>query len=778
MNFVKVIANELKLSEKRVAVALALFDDGATVPFIARYRKDQTDTLNEIELRDIQHRYEYFQELDERKTSILNSIQEQNLLSDDLKKKIEDCLSKIELEDLYLPFKPKRRTRATVARELGLEPFAELMLKQEETSNTAEEIARIYLSEEKGLVDPNAAIKGACDILAENLADTPEFRQYIRTEMEKSGLFTATVKKEFAEKKTKFQNYYDFKEPVSKIPSHRILAMRRGEKEKVLRLEIEVDDAKITGYLCKSVIKGESIWKDYLIQTCKDAWERLMKGALETEVRLLLKKRADEEALHVFGKNLQDVLLAPPAGQKSVLAVDPGFVSGCKLAVMDKNGKFLDKGVIYPNEPQKKITEARHKIMELVEKYAVEMIAIGSGTASRETDAFISSFLSKMKPKPIKVVVNESGASVYSASIIAIEEFPEEDITTRGAISIGRRLQDPLAELVKVEPKAIGVGQYQHDVNQSALQKSLDEVVESCVNNVGVNLNTASESLLKYVSGISKVLAKNIIDYRNTKGAFKSRKELLEVSKFGAKAFEQAAGFLRIPDAENPLDASAVHPENYALVEEIAVECKQDLKTLVGNGKIIKEIDTTKYQEKVGVHTLNDILAELEKPARDPRRKFAYATFDEKVQGVNDLVTGSWMEGVVTNVTNFGAFVDVGVHQDGLVHVSEISDKFVKDAKTVVAVGDVVKVRVLGVDPEQKRVSLSMKQEGGEPVQHSRGPRRKPAPQAKPPIEQHSTLADLRNKFEGSQGNKKKSGPKDPPKKPAISLKSLMRSGR
>ena len=754
MNFSQVISQELNLEEWRVAKALELMDQGGTIPFIARYRKDQTGTLNEIELRDIQHRREYLQEVEDRKSTILKSIEEQGKLTPELKAKIESCKEKTLLEDLYAPYKPKKRTRATIAKECGLEPLARIIMAQEETSNTPEEIGRIYLSEEKGLADPKAAIAGACDILAEELADNATCRQYLRAQIEKEGVMMSKVRKEFEKQETKFKNYYDFSEPVSKIPSHRMLALRRGEKEKVLRLSVEMPDEALVGYLQRQVIKGDSIWKPYLEEMCKDAWDRLLKTSLESEVRLILKDKAEEEAFKVFSKNLQDVLLAPPAGHHAVLALDPGFRTGCKVAVLDKNGKFIDHGVIFPHEPQKRVAEAGDYIAALAEKYEVDLIAIGNGTASRETDAFVASMSHKFKgKKPARVIVSEAGASVYSASPLAIQEFPNEDVTTRGAISIGRRLQDPLAELVKVDPQSIGVGQYQHDVNQRELKKRLDEVVESCVNMVGVDLNSASAPLLTHVAGVSATLAENVVKYREQNGAFKSRQDVLKVKGFGPKAFEQSAGFLRIPGAENPLDCSAVHPENYELVERMAAKAGVAVKDLVGNASAIKSLSPDEFlSDTVGKHTLEDIFSELEKPSRDPRKEFRYAKFDDSIKSINDLVTGSWMEGVVTNVANFGAFVDIGVHQDGLVHVSEISDKFVEDAKTVLTVGDVVKVRVLGVDAGQKRISLSMKPEqvdgvagAGRAPRNARGGQRREGG-----IRPHATLADLKARLGGA----------------------------
>lgn len=797
MNFALTIAQELNIANEKVSAALELLEKGGTVPFIARYRKDQTGGLDEIQLRDIQHRSEYLRELQERMGTVLKTIEEQGKLTPELRARIEQCRDKTLLEDLYAPYKPKKRTRATAARELGLEPLARLIEAQESTSNTDEEIARIYLRE--GLADPRAAINGALDILAEEVADNPDYRGYLRTQVEKKGLLVSKVRKDFEGKPSKFENYYDFSEPMAKMPSHRVLAIRRGEKEKVLRVSVEMEDALLISWLQSQVVKTESIWKAHLERMCQDAWERLLKPSIETEVRLQIKQSADEEALKVFQKNLRDILLSPPAGHKSVLAVDPGFKSGCKLAVMDAHGKFLEHAIIYPNEPQKAVTDSARIVANLVEQHKIAMIAIGNGTASRETDAFFASIMPKLKPRPIKVVVNESGASVYSASMVAIEEFPKEDVTTRGAISIGRRLQDPLAELVKVDPKAIGVGQYQHDVNQRELQKRLDEVVESCVNLVGVDVNSASESLLGYVSGINKSLAQNIIALRSDKGGFTSRHQLLEAKGFGPKVFELAAGFLRIPGAKNPLDRSAVHPENYGLVEKMATQTGIPLDQLVGNAEVVKKLKVEEFiDEKVGKHTLQDILAELEKPNRDPRREFRYARFDDKVQGIQDLVTGSWMEGVITNVTNFGAFVDIGVHQDGLIHISELSQNFVKDAKNVITVGDVVKVRVMAVDVEQKRISLSMKDETvqGSAAPQQRGQRaggKRPDNRGerggrpgsgnqkgggKPPIQAHATIADLKAQLAGKSPASKGAKKVPQPVKLAVSIKQIMRSGR
>lgn len=787
MNFAAVIAAELKLEEWRVSKALELFDQGGTVPFIARYRKDQTGTLNELELRDIQHRREYLQELLDRKETILKSVEEQGKLTPELRAQIEACSDKTKLEDIYAPYKPKKRTRATIAKELGLEPLAEVIFAQKDTDNPPETLALPFLSEEKGLVDAKAAINGACDILAEMVADNAEYREYLRSAVEKAGVMVSKVKKEFEGKETKFKDYYDFSEPIAKIPSHRMLALRRGEKEKVLRLTLEVPDSEMVAYLRGKVITGESVWKPYLEAMCEDAWTRLLKSSIESAVRLVFKEAAELEAFKVFTKNLRDVLLAPPAGHKAVLALDPGFRTGCKVAVLDENGKFIDHGVIYPHEPKKDESGAAVYLMQLIDKYKIDLIAIGNGTASRETDSFCTKLSLKFKGKvPPRVIVNEAGASIYSASMLAIEEFPNEDVTTRGAISIGRRLQDPLAELVKVDPKSIGVGQYQHDVNQRELQKRLDEVVESCVNQVGVDVNSASAPLLGHVAGLSKAISDGIVKYREENGAFRSREDLKKVKGFGPKAFEQAAGFMRIPGAENPLDDSAVHPENYALVEKIAEKAGLQVSELVGNAAVVKGIDVSEFiSDEVGENTLKDIVAELEKPSRDPRKEFRYAKFDDKIQSVNDLVTGSWMEGVVTNVANFGAFVDIGVHQDGLVHVSELSEKFVNDAKTVLTVGDVVKVRVVAVDAAQKRISLSMKPEtsngvAGAGFRGGRGGKKGANQPANRGIQGHATIADLRAKLGGSVQDSKARKPAQQVQASKVTslLKQVMKKGR
>jgi protein Tex len=773
MVFSTLVAATLQLDEKKVSTAIEFFDDGATVPFIARYRKDATGGLDEVELRDIQHRYEYFKELSERKETVIKTIEEQGLLTPELRKQIDTCVDKVKLEDIYLPYKPKKRTRATIAKEAGLEPLARIIEAQEPATNTAEEIARIFLNEDAGITSPKSAIAGALDILAEEFAENAVYRQYLRDIAEKEGQLISVVRKEFKDKKSKFENYYEFSEPVAKIPSHRVLAIRRGDKEKVLRYSISIDGDKFVSWAETQAVKADGIWAKWLKECVADAFDRLMKPSIETEVRVMLKNRAEEEAFKVFEKNMADVLLAAPGGAKTVLALDPGFRSGCKVAVIDATGKFLDHSVIYPHTGGAGVAQSGLILKNMISQHKVQVIAIGNGTASRETDAFAAKTLKGMPNAPIRVVVSEAGASVYSASDIAREEFPDLDITTRGAISIARRLQDPLAELVKVEPKAIGVGQYQHDVNQSKLKKHLDEAVEGCVNGVGVDLNQASAPLLSYVAGITKTIAKKIVAHRDSKGAFKSRKEVLDVAGFGPKAFEQAAGFLRVTSGENPLDYSSVHPENYALVADMAKDLELDIKSLVGNVSEIKKLDRSKYlSDSVGVHTLEDLLGELEKPGRDPRAEFRYAEFDDKIQSIDDLITDSWMEGVVTNVTNFGAFVDVGVHQDGLVHVSEMTNDFVEDAKTVIKVGDIVRVRVTAVDSAQKRIALSMKTTD---VGSRSGGKSNNKKDEKVHIKAGATIADLKAQLSGKEKSKKKQAPL---KKPAISMKSLMRKGR
>jgi len=713
MDVRKILAEEFSLKQSQIQNALALFDDGATVPFIARYRKEQTGSLNEIQLRDIEHRYAYFNELMERKETVLSTIADQDKLTPALKKKIDETLSKTELEDIYLPYKPKRATRATKARDAGLEPLARRLEDLEESSVDLLLLAEPFVNNEKGYDTVQSALKGAGDILAEELAERAEVRKWLREKAWEIGVLSSTVTKEFEKQKTKFEMYYDFSEKVSTLPSHRVLAMLRGEKEKVLRVALVLDEAVAVGYCEKQLIRhpGSSA-VPFLKETAADAWRRLLSMATETEIRKMLRERAEIEALGVFSSNLENLLLAPPAGQKPVLAIDPGFRTGCKVVALDGTGKFLEFTTINPHEPQKKVAAAQKTILRLVDVHAIELIAVGNGTAGRETDRFIRDLLKNMEKKPVPrcIMVNESGASVYSASDVAIAEFPDFDLTVRGAISIGRRLQDPLSELVKIDPKSIGVGQYQHDVNQVRLKKHLEEVVESCVNRVGVNINQASEELLKYVSGLNRPAARGIVRYRNEHGIFSSREQLKKVAGFGDKKYEQAAGFLRIPGAKNPLDNSSVHPERYGLVEKMAQSLKAEVRGFIGSAQMVRKIDKNSFvSESVGLPTIEDILLELEKPGRDPRASFEYARFNDDITEIADLKEGMVLEGTVTNVTNFGAFVDCGVHQDGLVHVSELANRFVDDPKKVINVGQVVRVKVLSADPDRKRIALSIK---------------------------------------------------------------------
>lgn len=735
MNIAEQLIKDFDLKPFQVENTLALFDEGATVPFIARYRKEKTGSLDEIQVRDLLHKYTYYKELDERRATILESIKSQGKLTPELEKKINETLSKTELEDLYLPYKPKRSTRATKAKDAGLEPLARWLVELEDSTADLLLKAAEFLNPEKEIDSPQKALQGACDILAEELSDDAEIRKWMRELAFEQGLLVSEVKKEFEGQKTKFEMYYNFKEKVSTLPSHRVLAMLRGEREKVLRLFLELQESAAVNYLNSKLIRfPESAAAETLKNVVVDSFNRLLLPATETEVRKEIRERAEAEAIKVFGENLEALLLSPPAGRKAVIGVDPGFRTGCKLAVVDDTGKFIEHSNIYPHEPQNKKEEARAIVLAYIQKYDIRLIAIGNGTASRETDEFVREVLKDVPPekRPVSVVVNESGASVYSASDVAIHEFPDLDLTVRGAISIARRLQDPLSELVKIDPKSIGVGQYQHDVNQSRLKDSLDEVVESCVNRVGVDVNLASEELLKYVSGLNRLIAANIVNYRNQHGAFPSRDTLLKVPGLGEKKFQLAAGFLRIPGGKNPLDNSAVHPERYELVKKMASEMNTTLDAIVGNAELVRSIDKKKFiSEDVGLPTIEDIISELEKPGRDPREEFKYARFSESVMEIKDLKEGMMLEGTVTNVTNFGAFVDIGVHQDGLVHISELADRFVDDPKKVVRVGQVVKVRVMKVDPELKRISLSMKT--GEPGAHipsGKKEQKRPAPKS------------------------------------------------
>ena len=714
LNIPQLIAQELSIHLSQVNNALELFAEGATVPFIARYRKERTDSLNEIQLRDISDRFTYLTELEARKVAILESISSQGKLTEELQAKIESCLQKNELEDLYLPYKPKRRTRAMIAREKGLEPLAEFIKSLNQPSSQPADIeaeAAKYISEEKGVKTAEEALKGASDILAESVAETAELRAYLRDYLMQTAVFASKIKDDFPEGSTKFEMYRNYQVAARSVNSHNMLALFRGETEGILDLELTFDEAAVTAYLESQEIRTKiPEVKEFYRSMLKDAFNRLMKTSLITEVRSDRKAFADVESIKTFETNLRELLLSAPAGMKPTLAIDPGFRTGCKVSALDETGQFLEYQAIFPHQAVGQRQQAATIVKRLIEKYKIELIAIGNGTASRETEDFVSEVLATLERKPIKVMVNESGASIYSASEVAIAEFPDLDITVRGAVSIGRRLQDPLAELVKIDPKSIGVGQYQHDVDQKLLKKKLDETVESCVNYVGVDLNTASKELLTFVSGMSPAVAKNIVNYRNENGAFKNRRQLLKVPKLGPKAFEQAAGFLRIRSGENPLDNTAVHPESYAVVQAIAKDLNLPLTDVTQISEKVKSVNIKKYvTDKVGEPTLRDIISELEKPGRDPRAEFKYATFKEGIKSISDLAVGMELEGIITNVANFGAFVDVGVHQDGLVHISQLADRFVEDPKQIVKVGQVVKVRVLEINEKLKRVSLTMR---------------------------------------------------------------------
>jgi uncharacterized protein len=709
---IQLIAQELSLRAEQIKNALELFAEGATIPFVARYRKERTGEMNEIQLRDLQDRYAYLTELRDRKAVILQAISDQGKLTDALRNKIETCTQKTELEDLYLPYRPKRRTRAAIAREKGLEPLAEAIKAFNRPNINIASLApeaTKYLSEQVKTVEE--AIKGASDILAEEVADSAEYRAYIREYLMQSGFFVSQIKATHAVGTTKFEMYRDYQAKVKAIAPHNLLALLRGETEEILTLNLDFDEDHVLTYLESQQIRAKTpAIKQFYQDMLKDAFNRLIKASAIASVITEKKAWADGESIKTFETNLRDLLLAAPAGMKPTLAIDPGFRTGCKTAVIGETGKFLEYQTIFPHQALAQREQATRTLRTLIEKYQIQLIAIGNGTAGRETDAFVMEVIQGLKIPPIKVMVNESGASIYSASPVAIAEFPELDLTLRGAVSIGRRLQDPLAELVKIEPKSIGVGQYQHDVDQKLLKKKLDETVESCVNFVGVDLNTASKELLTFVSGLSATVANNIITYRNQNGAFRDRRHLLKVPKLGAKAFEQAAGFLRIRDGANPLDNTAVHPESYSVVEAIAHDLNVPLSEISQAADKLKTVNLKKYvTDAIGEPTLRDILRELEKPGRDPRAEFKYATFSDAIQKISDLQIGMEIEGIITNVANFGAFVDIGVHQDGLIHISQLADRFVSDPKQIVKVGQVVKVRVLEVNESLKRISLSMR---------------------------------------------------------------------
>src|SRR6266568_2468420 len=688
-----------------------LLQEGATVPFIARYRKERTGELDEVQIRDVEELFTYFCELEERRITVLNSIEEQGKLTPELRQRIESSRQKTEIEDLYMPYKPKRRTKATIARERGLEPLADLIAAQEIKSGTAEDAALPFINADKEVPDAEAALEGAGHILAERLSDNADARAAVRRLSKEQGVMTSRVAADYKEQVTKFEMYYDFQEPLKAVPSHRMLAMRRGEKEEVLYLSISAPAEQIHAGLKSRLILRESVFGPLLEKVAEDAYRRLIAPSIEVELRLESKERADEAAILVFARNLRELLLAPPAGGKRVLGIDPGFRTGSKLAAVDATGRFLEHVTIYPHIGETRVPQARQDLLRIVETHTIEMIAVGNGTAGREMEIFARETLAGAGHQLPVVSVSEAGASIYSASEIAREEFPDLDLTVRGAISIARRLQDPLGELVKVDPKSIGVGQYQHDVSQPMLKKSLEGVVESCVNYVGVDLNTASWALLAYVSGVGPSLARAITRYRDENGQFLSRKALLKVPRFGAKAFEQAAGFLRITGGVHPLDNSAVHPERYKLVETMAADLGASLAELVTDPALVGKIDLKRYvSESVGLPTLNDIIEELKKPGRDPRSKFQTASFRDDIREIGDLREGMVLQGVVTNVTAFGAFVDIGVHQDGLVHISHLAGRYVKAPNDAVKAGQVVKVKVLSADAQRKRISLSIRE--------------------------------------------------------------------
>jgi len=718
------LAKELKLPSGHVDAVVKLLDDKNTVPFIARYRKEATGGLDEVQIRAIEERRAYLLELHDRRYAVLSSIEEQGKLSDDLKRKILACATKAALEDLYLPYKPKRRTRATIAKERGLEPLAERILAQPSSGDPAGEAAA-FIDPEKEVPDAQAALAGARDIAAEVVAENADVRSTLRQTFAREGqLVSEAATKKVKSERTKFEQYYDFSEAAKTIPSHRYLAIRRGEREKVLRARVDIDFERANTTIEKQIgVDARSPFAGELREAIADSLKRLLAPSVQSDLRLDLKERSDVDAVEVFADNLRNLLLGAPLGGKAVIGIDPGLRTGCKCAALDATGKYLETITIYLTKGEGAQEKAKRDFSAFVKKHRPEAIAVGNGTGGRETEAFVRALLADAGQNEIFVVqVNESGASIYSASDVAREEFPELDLTIRGAISIGRRLQDPLAELVKIEPKSIGVGQYQHDVHQPLLSRKLGEVIESCVNRVGVALNTASAPLLSYVAGIGPKLAKSIVAHREQKGAFKNRRKVLEVAGLGPRAFEQAAGFLRVRGSDNPLDTSAVHPERYTLVKRIAADLSLKLDALVGNDEAVGRIEIARYVgEGVGEPTLRDIVEELKKPGRDPREAFEPPKFRDDVNSLNDLQVGMALEGVVTNVTNFGAFVDVGVHQDGLVHVSQLADRFVRDPKEVVKVGDKIKVRVLEVDLERKRISLSAKSQAGADAPRSSG---------------------------------------------------------
>lgn len=705
--FSQLIAAELKLPIHRIENTLKLLTEGATIPFISRYRKEATGGLDEVQISDIHTRYEKLCELAKRKETILSTIEEQGKLTDELRRRIADCWDSTELEDIYLPYKPKRKTRAEAARQKGLEPLAMLLMMQRENNLSA----RVRTFVKGDVKDEEEALKGARDIIAEQVNEDERARNLMRNQFSHQAVITAKVVKgkETEESAAKYRDYFDFSEPLKRCTSHRLLAIRRGESEGILKVSISpADEEECNTRLERQFVRGNNECARQVAEAVRDAYKRLLKPSIETEFAALSKEKADEEAIRVFAGNLRQLLLAPPLGQKRVMGIDPGFRTGCKIVCLDAQGGLLHNEAIYPHPPKSEYSLAARKLVKLAEQYKIEAIAIGNGTASRETEQFVTS---QRYDREVQVfVVSEDGASIYSASKTAREEFPDYDVTVRGAVSIGRRLIDPLAELVKIDAKSIGVGQYQHDVDQTQLKAALDQTVESCVNLVGVNVNTASKHLLTYVSGLGATLAQNIVDYRTENGAFRSRRELMKVPRMGAKAFEQCAGFLRIPQAENPLDNSAVHPESYAIVERMAKDLHCTVADLIRDKGLRERIRIEDYvSDTVGIPTLTDIMQELDKPGRDPRQKIQVFEFDKNVRTIDDLQEGMELPGIVTNITNFGCFVDIGIKENGLVHISQLSDQFVSDPTSVVSIHQHVRVKVLSIDRERKRIQLTMK---------------------------------------------------------------------
>jgi uncharacterized protein len=734
------IAQALNVPLRGLVAVIELLDDGGTVPFIARYRKEATGNLDEVQILDIEEKLTYFRDLMERRETILASIAEQGKLTDELKARIEGTLDKSELEDLYLPYKPKRRTKATIAREKGLEPLAQYLWAQQNTGVPLETFAATFVNAELGVASADEALEGARHIVAEWISEDADLRKALRQFVFDEGIVVSRKAMDAVDEQEKFKMYYEYKEPVKTIPSHRMLAIRRGEGENVLYFLIEVETERAVAMMQKQILRERGDWTQQLELAIDDAWKRLLNASIQGEIRLELKRRSDTEAIKVFRDNLYNLLLAPPAGPISVLGIDPGLRTGCKIAVVDETGKLLAHDVIYLHTSKRGNDEAVPKLEALLRKHNVRAIAIGNGTAGRETDAFVRDFLKEKRIEGIfSVTVSESGASVYSASAVARQEFPDLDLTVRGAISIARRLQDPLSELVKVDPKSIGVGQYQHDVDQRQLQESLETVIESCVNKVGVDLNTSSWTLLRFVAGITERTALNIVSHRNEKGSFRSRAQVLQVAGIGPKTFEQAAGFLRIRNGDNPLDMTAVHPESYLVVEQMAGLLHTSVQQLIEQPGLLEQVDVK--QLSAGTYTVTDILTELRKPGRDPRDTFVAPSFRDEVRELADVQPGMVLEGVVTNVTKFGAFVDVGVHQDGLVHISELSNRYIKEPSEAVKTGQIVKVKVISVDAKAKRIALSIKQLSAPSARPA------PKPAAKPEPSMNDKLAALSTKW-------------------------------